>query len=111
MTRNSITRRHALQATAATIISLPTIVSASSLGGAGRVAPSDKIVLGGIGIRNRGSKVLATMLPQPDVQFVAIADVRADRRTAVKEMADKQNGDEACKTYRDFRELLATGRY
>lgn len=105
--KNSITRRHAVQATAAAVISLPTIISATALGGTGRIAPSDKIVLGGIGIRNRGSKVLGTMLPQPDVQFVAIADVRADRRKAVKEMADKQNGDAACVMYRDFRELLA----
>jgi hypothetical protein len=47
------------------------------------------------------------MLEQPDVQFVAIADVRADQRKTVKEMADKANGDQKCETYRDFRELLA----
>jgi predicted dehydrogenase len=46
------------------------------------------------------------MLPQPDTRFVAIADVRADRRKAVKEMADQQYGDRGCAAYRDFRELL-----
>ena len=50
--------------------------------------------------------MLSTMLPQPDVRFVAIADVRADQRKNVKAMADRHNGDDRCATYRDFRELL-----
>ncbi|TWU60487.1 Glycosyl hydrolase [Rubripirellula tenax] len=103
----SIPRRQLLKSAAATAVTAPWIVPRSALGGPGFVAPSDKIHLGGIGIRNRGTKVLETMLPQPDVRFVAIADVRADRRSAVKQMADQQNGDDACDTYRDFRELLA----
>lgn len=103
----STTRRSVLKATLAAAITAPWIVPAHVLGGRGKIAPSDKIVLGGIGIRNRGTQVLNTMLPQPDVQFVAIADVRADRRAAVKQLADKQNGDSDCKRYRDFRELLA----
>ncbi len=70
------------------------------------MAPSDRIRLGGIGIRNRGSKVLGAMLQQSDVQFVAIADVRADRRAAVKKMADDANGDDKCATYTDMQELL-----
>jgi len=93
-------------AAASTAIALPTIIPSSALGRDGAVAPSERIVLGGIGIRNRGGYVLSFFLNQPDTQFVAIADVRADRRQAVKEMADKQNGDQACSTYRDFRELL-----
>ena len=85
----------------------PWIVPASALGRGGAVAPSERILLGGIGIRNRGGYVLGQMLEQADVRFVAIADVRADRRKAVKEMADRKNGDDQCATYRDFRELLA----
>ena len=103
---SGISRRSFLQSTAATAIAAPMVVPASALGLDGTVAPSEKIVLGGIGIRRRGGYVLSTMLPQPDVKFVAIADARADQRQAVKETADKQNGDNACATYRDFRELL-----
>jgi predicted dehydrogenase len=91
---------------AAAALSLPTIIPVSALGRNGHIAPSERIVLGGIGIRNRGSYVLSFFLDQPDTQFVGIADVRADRRQAVKEMADQKNGDKACATYRDFRELL-----
>ena len=86
---------------------VPWIVPSQALGLAGIVAPSERIILGGIGIRHRGGYVLGYMLEQPDVRFAAVADVRADQRQAVKAMADKKNGDNACKTYRDFRELLA----
>jgi predicted dehydrogenase len=102
------TRRGFLKraAAASTAIALPTIVPATALGLNGAVAPSERITLGGIGIRNRGGYVLSTMLPWPDVQFLAIADVRADRRMAVKETADTRYGNHDCAMYRDFRELL-----
>ena len=94
---------------ASTLLGVPTIVPSRALGRGGLVAPSERIVLGGIGIRRRGTLVLGEMLKQPDVQFVAIADVRGDQRQAVKEIADQKNGDSSCATYRDFRELLARG--
>jgi predicted dehydrogenase len=102
-------RRAWIQTTAAATAAIhaPTIVPSRALGRDGFVAPSERIVLGGIGIRRRGTFVLNEMLAQKDVQFVAIADVRADQRKAVKELADQRNGDSACSTYRDFRELLA----
>jgi len=87
-------------------VAIPWIVSSRALGRDGAVAPSERIVLGAIGIGPRGGGVLATMLPQPDVQFVAICDVRADRREAVRAAADKQNDNTDCATYRDLREML-----
>ena len=97
-----VPRRRFLQ-TAATA---PVIIPATALGLDDTTAPSERITLGGLGIRHRGGFVLSTFLPQPDVRFVAIADVRADRRQAVKQMADQHYGDQACATYRDFRVLL-----
>ncbi len=105
--KTTIARRRFLGTAAGAAITAPWIVPSSVLGRGGVVAPSERIILGGIGIRNRGGFVLSTMLPQPDVRFVAIADARADRRLAVKAMADQHNGDEKCAMYRDFRELLA----
>ena len=100
-------RRRFLRACgAAGTLAIPMIVPASALGRNGVVAPSERIHLGGIGIRHRGGYVLGFMLQQPDVRFMAVADVRADQRAAVKSMADNRNGDSACATYRDFRELL-----
>ena len=104
--RSTVSRRRFLRTAVGTAVAAPLVIPSSALGRDGAVAPSETIILGGIGIRNRGGYVLSTMLPLPDVRFAAIADVRADRRTAVKAMADQQNGDERCDTYRDFRELL-----
>ena len=105
-TKAAIVRRHFLKSAAASAVAAPWIVPSSVLGRNGATAPSERILLGGIGIRGRGESVLSFMINQPDVRFVAIADVRADRRQAIKQMADRRNGDCACATYRDFRELL-----
>ena len=67
----------------------PTIIPASALGRDGAVAPSERIVLGGIGIGNRGTYDLGCFLEQKDVQFVAVCDVKETRRTAVKKIVDE----------------------
>src|SRR5712691_2029968 len=90
----------------AAIIAAPHIIPSSALGKDGAVAPSERIVLGGIGIGNRGTYDLGCFLDQRDVQFVAVCDVKAARRTAVKNMTDQKYGNQDCDTYRDFRELL-----
>ena len=105
-TTKNQTRRRFLTTTAAAGAVAPSFIPARVMGFGGAVPPSDMIRLAGIGIESRGTTVLQTMLPHPDVRFVAIADVRADRRKAVKEMADQRNGDTQCDTYRDFREML-----
>lgn len=105
---NNVSRRtflrNSVAATAAT--GLPWIVSAASLGGEGKVAPSDRITLGVIGIGPRCTYDLKAMLGLPDVQCVAIADVQQSRRTAGKELVDGHYGNSDCQLYRDFRELL-----
>ncbi len=95
----------ALSATGAAVVA-PTIIPSSALGLCGTVAPSDRIVIGGIGIGNRGTYDLGCFLEQPDVQFVAVCDVKETRRAAVKKIADTKYGTQDCATYRDFRELL-----
>ena len=88
-------------------IALPTFIPASALGRDGAVAPSERITLGAIGIGNRGSYVLGCFLHEPDVRFVAIADVKENRRQAVKKLADAKYGNTECAMYHDLRELLA----
>jgi hypothetical protein len=63
-------------------------------------------VLGAIGVGNRGTYVLSCFLHYADVQFIAVCDVKATRRTAVKNIADTKYGNKDCATYRDLRELL-----
>ena len=107
----SIGRRQFLKGTlqATAILSLPTIIPSSALGKDGAVAPSERIVLGGIGIGNRGTYDLGCFLEEPDVQFVAVCDIKEARRRVVKEMADAHYGTLDCATYRDMRELLDRG--
>jgi predicted dehydrogenase len=99
------TRRDFLKTTALAL-GMPTIIPASALGKDGAVAPSNRIVVGGIGIGPRGREDLNAFLKQPDVQFVAIADVQADRRETVRRMANKQYGNEDCTKTRDMYEVL-----
>jgi len=102
-------RRRFLKTTltaAGAAVAAPTIIPSSALGLDGAVAPSERIVIGGIGIGNRGTYDLGCFLEQDDVQFVAVCDVKEKRRTAVKKIVDEKYGTEQCDTYRDFRELL-----
>src|ERR1051326_7135424 len=89
-------RRRFLQtavATGAAAPMAPTIIPSSALGRDGAVAPSERITLGGIGIGNRGTYDLGCFLEQKDVQFVAVCDVKAVRRDAVKQIADQKYGN------------------
>lgn len=99
-------RRQFLGASSAALF-MPTIVPASALGRGGATAPSERIVLGGIGLGPRGEFVLKWMLPEKDVQFVAICDLRQSRREAIKHIADQHYGNSDCKMYANIKEFLA----
>lgn len=105
----TLNRRRFLRkaAQAGAILAMPQIVPNTVLGRGGAVPPSERIVLGGIGIGNRGRYVLSCFLQEPDVHCVAICDVQADRRQRAKAMVDDRNGNTDCRTYIDMRELLA----
>ncbi|MHB8971720.1 MAG: Gfo/Idh/MocA family protein [Pirellulaceae bacterium] len=103
-----LTRRNWLKKTvaAAGVMAVPFIVPARALGKDGRAAPSDRILLGGIGLGGRGQIVLSEMLAEPDVQFLAICDVNRNRREAVKSLVDTKYGNTDCTMSRDLREFL-----
>ena len=103
----TLSRRAFLGRTAA-LAALPAIVPASVFGRDGAVPPSERIIMGGIGIGTRGSYVLNWMLPEKDVQFVADCDPQKQRRENVKRIIDTRYGNSDCKLYADIREFLAT---
>ena len=105
----TLTRRQLLTkaAQAGALLLTPHIIPGTALGKNGATAASERIVLGGIGIGNRGSYDLGCFLEQPDVQFVAVCDIKAARRDAVKKMVDGKYGNRDCAMYRDLRDLLA----
>ena len=88
-------------------LAAPCVLPARALGLDGAVAPSERIVLGAIGLGGRGTGVLRSFMSNADVQFVAICDVRRERREAIKKMADTQYGNSDCAMYRDMHEILA----
>ena len=92
---------------AASLLGVPVFIPARALGREGAAAPSERIVLGGIGLGPRGQYDLSVMLPEKDVQFVAVCDVQRSRRERVKQMADAHYGNADCAMYRDMFELLA----
>jgi predicted dehydrogenase len=103
----TLTRRRFL-ATATKLgaaLAAPAFIPGSALGKDGGIAASERITLAGIGINSRGDVDLGCFLEEPVVQFVAIADVRKDRREAVKKRAEAKYGPGVA-TYRDFREML-----
>lgn len=102
-----VTRRRFLTTAAklGAVLAAPAFVPGSVLGKNGAVAASERITLAGIGIRNRGGYVLGFMMNEPIMQFVAIADVRKDRREEVRALTEKQYGPGVA-MYRDFREML-----
>ena len=87
-------------------LALPWFIPARALGRDGAVAPSERIVLGGIGLGPRGQYDLSVMLPEKDVQFVAVCDAQRGRRERVKQMADALYGNRDCVMYRDLFEVL-----
>ncbi len=101
-----VSRRAFLRGTVA-LAAVPYIVPASVFGRDGKVPPSERIIMGGIGIGRRGSHDLRWMLPEADVQFVAACDPNKSRREAVKKIVDTHYGNTDFKLYADTPEFLA----
>lgn len=104
------TRRHFLKAAttssvAAAAVAAPMIVPRYVLG-AGAVPPSEKVVLGAIGVGGRGSYVLSCFLQEADVHAVAVTEVKKVRRENARNAVNKANGNDQCKVYGDLREML-----
>jgi len=108
MSSRRFNRRQFLQQAAAAGLASPLLVP--QLGAA--VGPNDRINLGFIGVGTMGGGHVRRFLGHKDVQIVAICDVVAERRDfyqkAVEDHYAKDKGSfKGCKTYNDFRELLA----
>ena len=99
-------RRDFLKA-AATAVAVPYLVPGSALGADGRPTPSNRIVMGGIGIGNQGSGDQGAYLGRGDVQYIAACDVSEQHLNAALDRANQRYHNKDCKPYHDFRELLA----
>jgi len=102
----------------------PYIVPSSALGGAGSIAPSNRVVMGCIGTGNQGTNDMKDFLQDSRVQIVAVCDVNREsagywdnriggREPAKKIVTEHYAGRSApgayrgCRAYEDFRDVLA----
>jgi predicted dehydrogenase len=106
------TRRSFLKK-AALLSAAPLILPSHLVSGANK--PSDRIVMGFIGMGKQSRGLMRGFISRNNVQVVAVCDVDTTRREdAVKKVNDyyKRNpkkGTADCKAYKDFRELIARG--
>ena len=85
----------------------PTIVRASALGRGGNPAPSERIVMAGIGFGMQGVPNMRNFLENADVQWVAVCDLDRSHLEAARAVVDGHYGGRVCAAYRDFRGILA----
>jgi predicted dehydrogenase len=109
MIHRKISRRKFLKAAGtAAAVGFPCIVPSSVLGPARTVPPSEKIVMGFVGVGSMGGGHVRTFLGYDDVRVTAVCDLRQMFRQRAKDMVDQRYGDNACRSYHDYREMLAS---
>jgi len=86
---------------------LPQIIPSTALGMGGRLAPSNRLVMGAIGTGSQGKSNMRDFLElNKEVQFVALCDVDTNNLQKAKELADGAYANNDCRTYGDYREFL-----
>ncbi|MEI6679001.1 MAG: Gfo/Idh/MocA family oxidoreductase [Mariniphaga sp.] len=103
-TRRDFLKQSASIAMGAVVI--PQIIPSTALGMGGKLSPSDRIVMGCIGVGGQGTNNLRSFLWSKEVQFVAVCDVDTNHTDNAKGIIDKINKNSDCRTYGDYREFL-----
>jgi predicted dehydrogenase len=86
---------------------LPNIIPASVLGKGGSTPPSDRIVMGAIGVGSQGMSNMRDFLELKDAtRFIAVCDVDSLHLEKAKKVVDEANKSKDCRTYGDYREFL-----
>jgi len=104
LNRRSFLKR-GLAATAGAAL-FPSIIPASAMGRNGFVAPSDRIVMGAIGVGGMGRGNMRGFLKSKAVQFVAVCDVDERHNAMAKKMINETYGNKDARSYRLFTEFL-----
>lgn len=102
----NLSRRHFLSLIGATV-AFPTIIPSSALGRGDTPAPSNRIAMGVIGCGNQGGNDTKAFLNEKQCRVIATCDVDKNHLTNSTAAINKHYGNQDCKMYHDFRELLA----
>jgi predicted dehydrogenase len=107
--RKNCSRREFIKGSAAAAIGglgFPCLVPASVFGRAGKPAPSNRVILGCIGVGWQGGSNLKDFLEDPNVQVVAVCDIDADHLQEAKQTVDSKYGNDDCATYHYYEEVI-----
>jgi predicted dehydrogenase len=97
--------KNSLSAVAGAII-LPNIIPSSALGMNGLVAPSDRIVMGLIGVGSQGISNMKGFLPFKEVQIVSMCDLDKGHLAKASEIVNTFYKNTDCRKHKDYREFL-----
>jgi len=87
--RNNISRRQFLKRAstiAAGAMGFPYVIQSTALGKGTRLAPSNRIVMGCIGVGSMGTGDMRAFLTKDEVQIVAVCDVDTKHRTRAQQI-------------------------
>ncbi|MBI2434792.1 MAG: Gfo/Idh/MocA family oxidoreductase [Candidatus Hydrogenedentes bacterium] len=107
--RAALSRRGFLKQTAAAAagaVAFPAIIPASALGLGGNTAPSERLVMGCIGVGSQGTGNMKGFLGFREFQIVAVCDVDRNHRLEAARIINETYGNQDCQDYGDFREIL-----
>ena len=114
--RSNLSRREFVKsasAAAVAAIAAPTIIPSSALGNADQAPPSERLGIGFIGMGKQCGGHVGRMFSERNVQILAVCDVDTTRREFFRNHIDEKYAEleqkdyKGCKSYVDYRELLA----
>jgi len=88
------------------LLAFPVIIPASARGADGKTAPSNRVTMASIGVGWQGSGNTGSFMSLADVQMVAACDLDKRHLEEAVKAINQKNGNNDCKGYKDFRELL-----
>ena len=97
-----------MRGSTAALFGAPYFVPAAALGKGKRVAPSNRVTLGCIGLGLMGNyNLFRGFLPHADCRVLAVCDVDDDHARKARDGINKHYGNDDCDLYHNFRDLLA----
>lgn len=97
--------KNSLAAAAGTIV-LPHIIPSSAMGMNGVVPPSDRIVMGSIGVGSQGTGNMKNFLRFKQVQYVAVCDVDKKHLETASGIVNQFYKNTDCRSHKDYRDFL-----
>lgn len=97
--------RNSISLVAGTMV-LPHIIPSSAMGMNGVVPPSDRIVMGSIGVGSQGVSNMRGFLKFKEVQYVAMCDLDSNNLEKASAMVNKYYNNSDCRKHKDYREFL-----